>query len=285
VADDPVSPPPVSERVQAPKGDEDQGEQRSAIDTTVPHSARVWNYLLGGKDHYPVDRNAGDMVKQVFPGMADMTRQSRLMLVRVVKYLAGEAGIRQFLDIGTGLPTANNTHEVAQEAAPESRIVYVDNDPLVLVHARALLTSTPEGACDYVEADVRNPEFILAEAARTLDFTRPTALMLMGILGLVQDFDQARSIVSTLLAALPSGSYLSVYDGADTDPDYVEAISRYNSGSGAVPYTPRSPEQISRYFDGLELLEPGVVTVSQWRPEPGQQDVVVSCAGGVARKP
>jgi hypothetical protein len=282
VADDPVSPQPVPERGQAPGEDE---AQRSAIDTTVPHSARVWNYLLGGQDHYPVDRSAGDMVLQVFPGMAALTRQSRLMLARVVKHLAGEVGIRQFLDIGTGLPTANNTHEVAQDAAPESRIVYVDNDPLVLVHAQALLTSTPEGACDYIEADLRDPEVILREAARTLDFTRPTALMLMGILGLVEDFDQAPSIVSTLLAALPSGSYLAVYDGADTDPAYVAAIQRYNSGSGAVPYTPRSPEQISRYFDGLELLPPGVVTVSQWRPAPGQPGTEVSCAGGVGRKP
>ena len=280
MADDPVSP----QQRQAPAGGE---AHRSAIDTTVPHSARVWNYLLGGKDHYPVDRSAGEMVLQAFPGMADMTRQSRLMLVRVVRYLAGEAGIRQFLDIGTGLPTANNTHEVAQQAAKESRIVYVDNDPLVLVHARALLASTDEGACDYIEADVRDPELILAEAARTLDFTQPTALMLMGILGLVEDFDQARSIVSQLLAALPSGSYLAVYDGADIDPAYVEAIRRYNAGSGAVPYTPRSPEQIARYFDGLELLPPGVVTVSQWRPEPGRPGAPaeVSCAGGVGRKP
>ncbi len=278
MADDSVSP----QRRQAPAGGE---AYRSAIDTTVPHSARVWNYLLGGKDNYPVDRSAGEMVLQVFPGMADMTRQSRHMLVRVVRYLAGEAGIRQFLDIGTGLPTANNTHEVAQQQAKEARIVYVDNDPLVLVHARALLASTDEGACDYIEADVRDPGLILREAARTLDFTRPTALMLMGILGLVEDFDQAQSIVSQLMTALPSGSYLAVYDGADTDPAYVEAIRRYNAGSGGVPYTPRSPEQISRYFDGLELLPPGVVTVSQWRPEPGQEGVVVSCAGGVARKP
>jgi hypothetical protein len=286
VADDPASRQPPPERGQAPAGDEDQREQRSAIDTTVPHSARVWNYLLGGKDHYPIDRGAGEMVLQVFPGMADLTRQSRLMLVRVVRYLAGEAGIRQFLDIGTGLPTASNTHEVAQQVAAESKIVYVDNDPLVLVHARALLASTPEGACDYIQADLRDPEVIVREAARTLDFTQPTALMLMGILGLVADFDQARSIVSRLLAVLPSGSYLAVYDGADTDPAYTEAIRRYNAGSGGVPYTPRSPEQISRYFDGLELLPPGVVTVSQWRPEPSHRGgpPAVSCAGGVGRK-
>jgi hypothetical protein len=287
VAGDPASSHPPSERGQALTGDEDQHEQRSLIDTTVPHSARVWNYLLGGKDHYPVDRSAGEMVLQVFPGMAGLTRESRLMLARVVQYLAGEAGIRQFLDIGTGLPTANNTHEVAQRVAAESRIVYVDNDPLVLVHARALLTSTPEGACDYIQADVNDPEVILAEAARTLDFTQPTALMLMGILGLVADFDQARSIVTRLMAALPSGSYLAVYDGADTDPAYVEAIRRYNAGSGAVPYTPRSPEQIGRYFEGLELLPPGVVTVSRWRPEPSRGGDLpeVSCAGGVGRKP
>jgi hypothetical protein len=257
------------------------------IDTSVPHSARVWNYLLGGKDNYPVDRQAGEMVLQAFPGMADLTRQSRLMLGRVVQFLAGEAGISQFLDIGTGLPTAGNTHEVAQQVAPKSRIVYVDNDPLVLVHARALLTSTAEGECQYIEADVRDPEAILREAARTLDFSRPAALMLMGILGLVADYDQARSIVRTLMAALPPGSYLAVYDGADTDPAYVEAIRRYNSGSGAVPYTPRSPEQIAGYFDGLELLPPGVVTVSRWRADPSAwgDPAEVACAGGIGRKP
>ncbi|HEY6495618.1 MAG TPA: SAM-dependent methyltransferase, partial [Trebonia sp.] len=252
------------------------------LNTNVPHSARIWNYLLGGKDNYQADREAGNMISEVFPGMVTMTRQSREMLVRAVRYLAGEAGIRQFLDIGTGLPTANNTHEIAQQAARDSRIVYVDNDPMVLIHARALLASTPEGACDYIDADVRDPEAILREAARTLDFTRPTALMLMGILGLVADHDRARSIVSTLMAALPSGSYLALYDGADTDPEYVEAIGRFNSGSGAVPYTPRSPEQIGRYFDGLELLSPGVVSVSHWRASPESGAPEVSCFGGVA---
>jgi hypothetical protein len=287
VADDPAGPQQLPERGQALAGEDAQHDLRTVIDTSVPHSARVWNYLLGGKDNYPVDRRAGEMVRQIFPGMADLTRQSRLMLVRVVQYLAGEAGIRQFLDIGTGLPTASNTHEVAQQVARESKIVYVDNDPLVLVHARALLTGTPEGVCDYIEADVHDPEVILREAARTLDFTRPAALMLMGILGLVADFDQAQSIVSQLMAALPSGSYLAVYDGADTDPAYVEAIRRYNAGSGAAAYTPRSPEQIGRYFDGLELLPPGVVTVSRWRPEPSRwgDPPEVACAGGVGRKP
>jgi hypothetical protein len=257
------------------------------IDSTVPHSARVWNYMLGGKDHYPVDRQAGERIREVFPGMVDIARQSRYMLARVVRHLAGEAGIRQFLDIGTGLPTVDNTHEVAQRTAPQSRIVYVDNDPLVLVHAQALLTSTPEGATDYIEADVRDPDVILREAAKTLDFTQPTALMLMGILGLVSDDEEAQSIVRRLMEALPSGSYLALYDGADTDPAYVKALGGYNRGSGAIPYTPRSPEKIARYFDGLRVLDPGIVTVSHWRPEstPWGEPPAVACVGGVARKP
>ncbi len=262
-------------------------EGGSRIDVSRPHSARIWNYLLGGKDNYAIDRVAGDKVVEVYPGMRDVTRQSRQMLTRVVSYLAGEAGIRQFLDIGTGLPTANNTHEVAQSIAPDSRIVYVDNDPLVLVHAQALLTSTPEGKCDYLEADVRDPETILREAARTLDFSQPVALMLMGIMGLVTDEQKPQSVVDHLLSALPSGSYLALYDGSDADPAYVEAIARHNANSGAVPYTPRSIDRIARYFDGLELLEPGVVSVERWRPQPNPwgEPVKVSCAGGLARKP
>jgi hypothetical protein len=256
------------------------------IDTSVPHSARVWNYLLGGTDNYPVDRQAGDRVREVFPGMVDITRQSRSMLARVVRYLTGAAGIRGFLDIGTGLPTADNTHQVAQRAAPECRIVYVDKDPLVLRHARALLTSTPEGATAYLEADVRDPEAILRKAAETLDLTKPTALMLMGVMGLIEDYDEASSIVGRLMAALPAGSHLALYDGTDTDPAYVQAIDGYNRGSGAVPYTPRGTEQIAGFFAGLELVPPGVVPVSRWRPEPGPggEPPAVACAGGIARK-
>ncbi|WP_019631456.1 SAM-dependent methyltransferase [Actinomadura atramentaria] len=256
------------------------------INTSIPHSARIWNYLLGGKDNYPVDRAAGDTVLEVFPGMVDITRHSRQMLVRAVRFLAGEAGIRQFLDIGTGLPTADNTHEVAQRIAPESRIVYVDNDPLVLVHAHALLRSTPEGVTDYLEADVREPGPILDAAARTLDFDRPVALMLMGVLGLVADDERALAIVRELVAALPSGSYLALCDGSTDDPAYVRAITGYNAKSGGVPYTPRTRERIGRYFDGLELLDPGVVSVSRWRVEPNRWGDApeVSCAGGVALK-
>ncbi len=256
------------------------------IDTSKPHSARIWNYLLDGKDHYPADQEAAERVCAVFPGMRDMTRQSRYMLTRVVRHLAGEKGIRQFLDIGTGLPTADNTHEVAQRVAPDSRIVYVDNDPLVLVHARALLTSTPEGATDYIDADVRDPERVLREASRTLDFSRPVALMLMGVLGLVDD-DRASAVMRRLVSELSPGSYVALYDGTDTDPAYVESIRRHNPGKPAAPYTPRSPEQITRFFDGLRLLEPGVVPVSQWRPEPDPWDLPseVSCYGGLALKP
>lgn len=270
------------------QSDKDASASRTGrIDQTRPHSARIWNYLLGGKDNYEADRQAAARICETFPGMVDIARQSRQMLSRVVHFLAAEAGIRQFLDIGTGLPTANNTHEVAQRITPESRIVYVDNDPLVLVHARALLTSAPEGMTDYIDADVRDPDLILAQAAKTLDFTQPVALMLMGILGLVSDLDEARSIVNRLLAALPSGSYLALYDGSDTDPAYVEAIGRFNANSGANPYTPRSPEQISRYFDSLDLLEPGIVSVARWRPGLSAWGLPpeVACAGGVGRKP
>ncbi|HZB28725.1 MAG TPA: SAM-dependent methyltransferase [Streptosporangiaceae bacterium] len=287
MADNPTGPQPSSEPGDSAfSWDDAEKDLRSPIDTTVPHSARVWNYLLGGKDNYPVDQQAGERIREIFPGMVDIARQSRYMLVRVVRHLAGEAGIRQFLDIGTGLPTVDNTHEVAQRVAPRSRIVYVDNDPLVLLHAEALLTSTPEGACDYLQADVRDPETILAQAAKTLDFTQPVALMLMGIMGLVADFDEALSIVRRLTAALPSGSYVAVYDGSDTDPAYVEAITGYNARSGAVPYTPRSPRQLARFLDGLEVLEPGVVSVSRWRPVPGPwEEPEVACVGGVGRKP
>jgi S-adenosyl methyltransferase len=213
---------------------------------------------------------------------------SRAFLTRAVRYLAGEAGIRQFLDVGTGLPTADNTHQVAQRVAPEAHIVYVDNDPLVLAHARALLTSSPEGATDYVDADLHDPDAILEAAAKTLDFTRPVALMLMGILGHVGDYDEARSIVRRLLAALPSGTYLALNDGTNViSKAFAEAQEGYNQ-SGAVPYRLRSPEQIAGFFDGLELVEPGVVSVPRWRPDPaaagGGLPAEVDAFGGVGRK-
>ncbi|MFI6355287.1 SAM-dependent methyltransferase [Streptomyces sp. NPDC050743] len=256
------------------------------IDTSVPHSARIWNYWLGGKDNYPVDEQAGDAYTAVFPGIVTIARSSRAFLRRNIAYLVHEAGIRQFLDVGTGLPTAENTHEVAQRLAPEARIVYVDNDPMVLAHARALLYSSAEGATAYIDADVTAPERILEAAAETLDFGRPVALILSNILGHVADYDQARSIANRLMAALPSGSYLSVNDGSrGIDPVFEQAQDAYND-SGAVPYNLRTVDQITAFFDGLELIEPGVVSVTQWRPEPGSPTPeVIAEHGGLARKP
>jgi hypothetical protein len=261
------------------------GDYVSKLDTNVPHSARIWNYWLGGKDNFAADRAVGDQIRQVYPDIVEVARASRAFLVRAVRYLAGEAGIRQFLDIGTGLPTADNTHEVAQRIAPNARIVYVDNDPLVLVHARALLTSTPEGVTDYTDADVHHPDTILQAASRTLDFSQPVALMMLGILGNVIDYDQARSIVNRLVAAVPSGSYLVINDG--TTSKARDEATQVGAEAG-VTYVVRSPEQIGGFFEGLEILEPGVVSTPRWRPDVGADDDLpaeldVFC--GVARKP
>ena len=269
-------------------GEDPEDTAGAGIDTTVPHSARIWNYWLGGKDNYEVDRMAGDEYAKVFPGIADVARASRQFLTRTIRYLAGEAGVRQFLDVGTGLPTADNTHQVAQRAAPEARIVYVDNDPLVLAHARALLTSTPEGATAYIHADLRDTGAIRTEAAETLDFTEPVALILSGIMGHVTDTDEARSIVRRLMDALPSGSYLSLNDGTSViaPEEFQEAQEDYNQ-SGALPYVLRTPDEIASFFNGLELVEPGVVSCPRWRPEPSQigQPADVDAFGGVGRKP
>jgi hypothetical protein len=243
------------------------GEPESPkLDTSVPQTARIWNYLLGGKDNFAADRAVGDQIIQSLPQLAEHARLSRRYLARAVRYLAGDAGIRQFLDVGTGLPTADNTHEVAQTVAPDAKIVYVDNDPLVLVHARALLTSSPEGVTRYVDADLREPDAILREAARTLDLGRPVAVMLMGVLGHVESDDEARAIVGRLLEPLPSGSYLAMYDGSDVDPDVTEATRIWNL-SANPRYHLRSPERIAALFAGLELVEPGVVPVTRWRPD------------------
>ncbi|MEV5414208.1 SAM-dependent methyltransferase [Thermopolyspora sp. NPDC052614] len=256
------------------------------IDTSVPQSARIWNYWLGGKDNYPVDREAGDRYVAVFPGIIDLARHSRAFLTRCVRYLAGEAGIRQFLDIGTGLPTVDNTHEVAQRVAPESRIVYVDNDPLVLSHARALLTSTPQGACAYIDADLREPEKIIQAAADTLDFTHPVALILMGILGHIDDYDEARSIVTRLLDHLPPGSHLALNDGTSAgNKDFEKAQQDYDD-TGAIPYRLRTPDQVAAFFTGLDLVPPGIVSVAHWRPETTAWSIPhIDAYGGIGRKP
>ena len=256
------------------------------LNTNVAHPARVWNYFLGGKDNYPADREAGDQVLALMPEIVDSARADRAFLRRVVRYLAGEAGVRQFLDIGTGLPTADNTHEVAQAVAPESRIVYVDNDPIVLVHARALLTSGPAGVTDYVEADVRDTGKLLLAAARTLDFSQPVALMLLGILNFIVDDDEAHAIVNRLLDAVPSGSYMAVVHPTQEvhGEAMAETLRRWNERGGA-PIVARSRQELARFFDRLELLEPGVVSCWQWRPDPGDPQVEVAHFCAVGRKP
>jgi hypothetical protein len=263
----------------------DDAELAQKLDTTTAHSARIWNYWLGGKDNFAVDRAVGDEILGILPDVADLARASRGFLTRSVTYLA-EAGMRQFLDIGTGLPTANNTHEVAQAVAPESRVVYVDNDPLVLVHARALLVSSPQGATAYIDADLRDPERILREAADTLDLDRPVAVTLMGILHHITDTEQARTILATLMAALPAGSYLAlshatnVVHGAASD----EVVKQWNE-VGGEPILLRHPDEIAALCAGLEIVEPGVVSVSRWGVAPGDLPPEVDEFGLVARKP
>jgi hypothetical protein len=252
----------------------------------VAHQARVYDYWLGGKDNFAADREAGDKALAEYPHLAMAVRANRAFLVRAVRYLAGEAGIRQFLDIGTGIPTANNTHEVAQEVAPDSRIVYVDNDPVVLLHARALLTSNEEGGCAYVDADFRNPGKILAQAAELLDLGKPTALMLLGILQLIPDEDEPYRIVRTLLAALPPGSYLTItHPAGDIDPRSLKAAAVLD-GLSAEKRTLRTRDQVATFFHGLDMVPPGLVQVSKWRPESGVQAAApASRWAGVGRKP
>ena len=257
------------------------------IDTSVAHPARVYDYWLGGKDNFAADREAGDRVLAATPGLRERVRANRAFLVRAVRYLAGEAGIRLFLDIGTGIPSANNTHEVAQQTAPDSRIVYVDNDPIVLTHARALLAGGPMGSIQYIDGDVRDVASITRAGARTLDFTQPTALLLLGILHLIQDAEGPHEIVARLMDALPSGSYLAIsHPASDIHPGQAEAQRRYNERV-STPQTLRTRAEVSRFFEGLDLVPPGLVYVHTWRP--GPDDIVppdgVSAYGGVARKP
>jgi hypothetical protein len=267
--------------------DDPYHESVPKIDTSRPGPARFWNYLLGGKDNYAVDREYGDRYIAAFPGIVQVARESRAFLGRAVRLLAGEKGVRQFLDIGTGLPTADNTHEVAQRVAPDARIVYVDNDPMVLAHARALLTSGPEGMTEYLDADVHYPESIVDQASKTLDFTQPVALMLLGILGHVADHDEAVSIVRRLVDPLPSGSYLVVNDGTNviTPRQRNEAARILIEEGGSTAYYPRNPDQIKKYFDGLELLDPGVVSTPRWRYEGDTEPAEIDVFCGVAIKP
>ena len=255
------------------------------IDTTRAHPARIYDSWLGGKDNFAADREAAALALEAYPELADAIRSNRAFLGRAVRFLTG-AGVRQFLDIGTGLPAVDNTHEVAQREAPASRIVYVDNDPIVLRHAQALLTSTPEGACDYVQADLRDPETILAEGARTLDFGRPVALMLLAVLQFALDEDDPYGLVARLLAALPAGSYLVIsHPTDDFNPDKGESMRVYNERS-AEQAVVRDRAETARFFDGLDLLDPGVVPVAGWRPDSDETAAKPSSMWcGVARKP
>ncbi len=236
------------------------------LDTTKAHQARVYDYWLGGKDNFPADRAAAEQAIRDFPGIRAGARAQRAFLGRAVRYLAGPAGLRQFLDIGTGIPAANNTHEVAQAVAPESRVVYVDNDPLVLAHARALLASGPQGITDYLDADLRETGTILRRAEAILDFSRPVAVMLVGILQLIPDEDEPDAIVRRIMAALPAGSSLAVAHPADDiEPELVRMAERLNQRS-AVLTTLRGRAEITGFFDGLDLIEPGVVQLHRWEP-------------------
>jgi hypothetical protein len=257
-----------------------------SFDTSIAHPARVYDYWLGGKDNYQADREAAQQVIAANPNILPGVRANRAFLRRAVQYLAGEAGIRQFLDIGTGLPTAENTHEVAQSIAPESRIVYVDNDPIVLAHAQALLTSTPEGKTAYVEANAQDTGKILRAAGELLDFSRPVAVLFLMVLQYVPDADNPRHIVSELMDATTSGSYLTVGDTTtDIDTERVAgATAQLNTRLGPARLTMRPRAQIAAYFDGLDFVEPGLVPLPEWRGVANPAHVI-PCYAGIARKP
>ena len=259
-----------------------------ALNPAVPNPARIWNFWVGGKDHFEADRVLAEQFGQVVPKMPLIARLTRQFIAGSVSELAA-GGIRQFLDIGTGLPTADNTHEVAQRMAPDSRIVYVDNDPVVLAHARALLTSSPEGKTAYLDADLRDPAKILAQAAETLDFSQPVAVMLIAVLHFMQASDDPYRIVTTLMDAVPSGSYLAILHAASDvgSDDMPEAERRYNEQASAR-FSARDREHVSRFFDGLELTGPGLVNLSRWSKgtagdDSTHADVAAYC--GLARKP
>ncbi len=259
----------------------------SKINTSVPHPARVYDYFLGGKDNFAADRVAAEAAIRAFPKTAESARASRAFLRRVVRFLAAKAGIRQFLDVGTGLPSGENVHEVAQSIAPEARIVYVDNDPIVLLHAQALLTSSPQGVTRYLDADLRDPGKILRKAAKTLDFSQPMAVLLLGILHNVGDQYDPHGLVRTLLEAISPGSYLAIcHLTADIYPELTDFARELNERQLDAPLVLRDHAQVSSFFDGLELVEPGVVQLSRWRPESKLESKAAAALwGGVARKP
>jgi S-adenosyl methyltransferase len=261
------------------------------VDSSVPSPARIWDYYIGGKDNFAVDRAVAERVIAVLPSAPLVARLTRQFLARVVSYLAAEHGVRQFLDIGSGLPTADNTHQVAQRTAADSRIVYVDNDPVVIAHANALLVSTPQGCCDYIQADVRDPQTILTGAAKTLDLTRPVAVLMLQLLHFIPDEDDPYGIVQQIMDKLPSGSFLVMAHGSsDVIRPATDELTKMSKAS-VVTLRLRSRAEVTRFFDGLELIGPGLVTGTEWLEVTGTDDAESPPAGitfgynGVARKP
>ncbi len=258
-----------------------------SFNARVAQPARVYDYWLGGKDNFAADRIAGEETIAAYPAIRSTARSNRAFLARTVSYLARVHGIRQFLDIGAGLPAAPNTHEVAQSIEPAIRVVYVDNDPMVLSHARALLASGPQGVIAYVEADLRDTGTLLAQAAGSLDFTQPTAILLLAVLDHISDVDEARRIVARLLAAVPPGSFLVISHAAsDIDPEKMADMIRHlNKHLAEASFVGRPRDVVARFFDGLDLVEPGVVTITQWHPRSElTARARTSLWGGMARK-
>ncbi|WNI21953.1 SAM-dependent methyltransferase [Streptomyces sp. ITFR-16] len=259
------------------------------IDTSKPHPARMYDWFLGGKDNYPVDEAMGRQMLAVEPGVPVMAKVNRAFMHRATRWLSGQ-GVRQFLDIGTGIPTEPNLHQVAQEAAPETRVVYCDNDPIVLAHAEALLTGTPEGVIDYVQADARNVDSILEHAGKTLDFGRPVALSLISLLHFVSDEDGAYELVNRLTEVLAPGSYLVIsHLTADFHPEEARKVDEMYRAN-TLTLAPRNRAQFTAFFDGLEIVEPGIVAAEAWHPElgepvPGQDDIVSAGYVALGRKP
>jgi S-adenosyl methyltransferase len=258
--------------------------EHAAFNTGVAHQARIADYLLGGKDNFAADREAAEAMIAAYPTMVELMRANRAFLRRAVRFLAGDAGIRQFLDIGTGIPTAGNTHEIAQEIAPDCRVVYVDYDPVVLAHARALLASTAEGVTDYVDSDLRDVAKVLTSAAKTLDFREPVGVTLTMTLHAIADGDNPHAIVAQIMNAMPPGSYLAIsHPASDIEPEKAADVRDRLRPLSYQQYTPRPRGQVLRFFDGLELVEPGLVQVQQWRPVIEVPDNF-SVWAGVARK-
>lgn len=259
----------------------------SVIDSSVPHPARVYDCWLNGKDNFEADRRAAQEAIEIFPKTVQSARACRAYLKRAVRYLTEEASLRQFLDLGSGLPSANNVHEVAQQAAPDSRVVYVDNDPVVLLHAQTLLRGTAEGATDYIQADLRDPAPILRAAARTLDFGQPVAVLMLAVLHFVTDAQDPAGVIAAYMDAVPPGSYLVIgHHTGDIYPELHEFARRMSELNPAFPATLRTRDEVIRLFSGLDLIPPGVVQISRWRPD-SELDTATAAAlwGGIARKP